>query len=161
MWAMPLSLRYWTKLTAKKLLPTPPLPLMMALNCFCMILVKGFLNRRCVGLVCAATTGRGNAPAVPAKSLGCFQVTVAPAKLLTMDFGRAGFVGATLVFGRSRRGKNDRPYRGNDDVHILQKQPDVVVGCLSLTKLFDLLFVGKHLRQLGRQVWAGSRWQAP
>jgi hypothetical protein len=27
--AMPLSLRNWTKLTAKKLLPTPPLPLRM------------------------------------------------------------------------------------------------------------------------------------
>src|SRR5262245_1850888 len=26
-WAMPLSFRNWTKLTAKKLLPTPPLPL--------------------------------------------------------------------------------------------------------------------------------------
>src|SRR5208283_832528 len=33
-WAMPLSLRYWTKLTAKKLLPTPPLPLRMRISLF-------------------------------------------------------------------------------------------------------------------------------
>src|ERR1700685_2171797 len=31
---MPLSLRYWTKLTAKKLLPTPPLPLRMRIRLF-------------------------------------------------------------------------------------------------------------------------------
>src|ERR1017187_2493666 len=36
---MPLSLRYWTKLTAKKLLPTPPLPLRMRISFF--IVLRG------------------------------------------------------------------------------------------------------------------------
>src|SRR5581483_5711335 len=39
-WAMPQSLRYWTKFVAKKLFPTPPLPLMMRLICL--------FIRRCV-----------------------------------------------------------------------------------------------------------------
>ena len=68
-------------------------------------------------------------------------------------FGRAGFVGADWFLADHVTAKTIDRIKRHDDVHIPQKQPDVVIGCFPLTKLLDLFFVGKHLRQLGRQFW--------
>ena len=68
-------------------------------------------------------------------------------------FGRAGFVRADWFLTKHVAAKAIDRIKRHDDVHILQKQPDVVISSFPLTKLLDLLFVGKYLRQLGRQFW--------
>lgn len=68
-------------------------------------------------------------------------------------FVRAGFVGADWFLAKHVAAKSKDRIKRHDNVHIPQKQPDVVIGRFPLSKLLDLLFVGKHLRQLGRQFW--------
>ena len=66
-------------------------------------------------------------------------------------FGRPGFVGVVRFFTNHVAAKTIDRIKGHNNVHILQKQPDVVIGSLPCAKLLDLLFVGEHLCQLGRQ----------
>src|ERR1019366_8229732 len=40
----------------------------------------------------------------------------------------------------------------NNDIHICQNQPDVVVGGIARAKLFNLGFEGKQQRPFGRQL---------